>query len=116
MKRSASSAGTAARIAACAFASSALVFNGARKSTPCAAATASMPTMPKRLSVICKSRRAPWQAIETWSSWSAEVGVESTEAGNAICLFSLISAALVTSAIIMPEFSPAFFARNGGSP
>ncbi len=39
-------------------------------------------------SVIGSSRRAPWQAIETWSSWLADVGVESTEAGWAICRFS----------------------------
>jgi hypothetical protein len=38
----------------------------------------------------------------------AEVGVESTEAGCDICLFSDINAADVTSAIIKPEFKPGF--------
>jgi hypothetical protein len=61
-----------------------------------------------------KSRRAPWAAMETWSSWLAEVGVESVEQGLARCLFSLIRAAVVTSAIIRPEFSPGSGVRNGG--
>ena len=52
------------------------------------------------------SRRAPWAAMETWSSWLAEVGVESVEQGCARCLFSLISAAVVTSAIMKPELRP----------
>jgi hypothetical protein len=34
-------------------------------------------------------------AMETWSSWLAEVKVESTEAGCDLCVFSLISAAAV---------------------
>ena len=55
-----------------------------------------------RLSVIRSSRRAPWAAIETWSSWLAEVGVESTRPGWRSCLFSDISAAVVTSAIMQP--------------
>src|SRR5690606_15589354 len=65
MNRSSPSAGTTARMAACAFCSSGLVFRGARRSMPCAAVSASMPMMPKRFSVIARSRRAPWQAIET---------------------------------------------------
>ena len=72
--------------------------------------------MAKRFSVMASRRRAPWHAMETWSSWLAEVGVESTEAGCDICLFSDISAADVTSAIISPEFSPGFRVRNGGRP
>ena len=77
---------------------------------------ASMPTMADRFSVMRSRRRAPWQAMETWSSWLAEVGVESTEAGCAICLFSLIRAAEVTSAIIRPELRPGFFERKAGRP
>ncbi|MCY1302432.1 hypothetical protein D9M70_520870 [compost metagenome] len=75
-----------------------------------------MPTIENRFSVICSRRRAPWQAIETWSSWLAEVGVESTEAGCESCLFSDISAAEVTSAIIRPELRPGFLARKAGRP
>ena len=50
----------------------------------------------------------------TWSSWLAEVGVLSVTQGFARCLFSLISAAVVTSAIIRPEFSPGSGVRKGG--
>ena len=38
----------------------------------------------------------------------------SVEQGFARCLFSLISAAVVTSAIIRPEFKPGAWVRNGG--
>jgi hypothetical protein len=44
----------------------------------------------------------------------AEVGVLSVEQGLARCLFSLISAAVVTSAIMRPEFRPGSGVRNGG--
>jgi hypothetical protein len=73
-----------------------------------------MPTITDRFSVIGASRRAPWAAMETWSSWLAEVGVESVEQGLARCLFSLISAAVVTSAIIRPELRPGAGVRKGG--
>ena len=52
---------------------------------------------------MSNSRRAAWQAIETWSSWFALVGVESIEQGVARCRFSAINAAAVTSAIMKPE-------------
>ena len=65
-----------------------------------------MPRIRSRFATIGVSRRAPCAAIETWSSWLALVGVESVEQGMARCLFSLISAAVVTSAIMKPEFSP----------
>ena len=42
----------------------------------------------------------------TWSSWLAEVGRLSTEAGCASDLFSEASAAAVTCAIMNPELSP----------
>ena len=38
--------------------------------------------------------------------WLALVGVESIEQGMALCLFSAINAAEVTSAIMKPEFRP----------
>ena len=71
--------------------------------------------MPAVLAAISPSRRAANVAIETWSSWLAEVGRLSTEAGCARLLFSLASAAAVTCAIMKPEFSPPFSTRNGGS-
>ena len=55
-------------------------------------------------------------AIETWSSWSALVGVESVEHGFARCLFSDINAAEVISATINPELTPASGAKKGGKP
>ena len=47
---------------------------------------------------------------------SADVGIESTEAGWHHTLFSATSAAAVTWAIMNPESRPASRARNGGSP
>ena len=73
-----------------------------------------MPRMRSRLATIGVRRRAPCAAIETWSSWLAQVGVESVEQGLARCLFSLISAAVVTSAIMKPELRPGSAVRNGG--
>ena len=49
-------------------------------------------------------------------SFLALVGVLSVLHGLARCLFSLISAADVTSAIISPLFSPGSGVRNGGRP
>ena len=72
--------------------------------------------MPSRFAAISSRRRAAWQDIETWSSWLALVGVESTERGFASALFSLISAADVTSAIISPEFRPGRGVRKAGRP
>ena len=68
------------------------------------------------LSAIDDNRLAPWAAIETWSSWLAEVGIESTLAGWASVLFSATSAAAVTCAIMNPELSPVFGVRNAGRP
>ena len=62
--------------------------------------------MDRQLSAISSRRRAPCAAIETWSSWLAEVGIESTLAGWARCLFSATSAAAVTCGIMKPELSP----------
>jgi hypothetical protein len=59
----------------------ALERSGAWKSQPCAAASSSMPITLAAFSAICIRRRAPCAAIDTWSSWLAEVGIESTLAG-----------------------------------
>ena len=46
-----------------------------------AAASNSIATTLKALSAIALKRRAPCAAMDTWSSWLAEVGIESTLAG-----------------------------------
>jgi hypothetical protein len=73
----------------------------------------SMPTTPAAFSTIPSNRRAPCAAIETWSSWLAEVGIESTLAGKARCLFSETSAAAVTCGIMKPEFRPGLRRQEG---
>ena len=83
---------------------------------PCAAASNSMATMPAVLSAMSPRRRAAKVAIDTWSSWLAEVGSESTLAGCASDLFSEASAAAVTCAIMKPEFTPEAAVRKGGRP
>jgi hypothetical protein len=67
------------------------------------------------LRIIGCSRRAAKVAIDTWSSWLADVGSESTLAGCARLLFSLASDAAVTCAIMKPLFSPASALRKAGS-
>ena len=62
------------------------------------------------------SLRAAKADMDTWSSWFAEVGSESTEAGWARVLFSEASAAAVTCAIMKPEFTPPSRTRKGGRP
>ena len=78
------------------------VLSGARNSMPCAAASSSIATMADVLPAIGVSRRAANVAMLTWSSWFAEVGSESTDAGCASDLFSDASAAAVTCAIMKP--------------
>ena len=56
-------------------------FSSAWKSQACAAASNSMPMTLPTLAAISRRRRAPCAAIETWSSWLADVGMESTLAG-----------------------------------
>jgi hypothetical protein len=89
--------------------------SGRRKSIPCAAASSSIATMFAVLSAMSPRRRAAKVAIDTWSSWLAEVGSESTLAGCASDLFSEASAAAVTCAIMKPEFTPLAEVRKGGS-
>ena len=83
---------------------------------PCAAAISSIATMRAVLAAIGVRRRAANVAMLTWSSWLAEVGSESTDAGCASDLFSEASAAAVTCAIMKPELTPPSSTRNGGSP
>ena len=54
--------------------------------------------------------------METWSSWLAHVGTESTLAGVAHCRFSETRAAAVTCGTMKPELSPGFGVRNAGRP
>ena len=61
------------------------------------------------------NRRPAKVAIDTWSSWLADVGKLSTDAGWANDLFSLANAAAVTCAIIKPELTPPLSTRNGGN-
>ena len=83
---------------------------------PCAAAKSSMPTTPAAFSTMAPKRRAACVAMLTWSSWLAEVGMESTLHGEAMALFSATSAAAVTCAIMKPEFNPLFSTKNAGKP
>ena len=50
--------------------------------------------------------------IETWSSWPALVGIESTLAGWQSALFSETSAAATYCGIMKPELSPSSRARG----
>ncbi len=54
--------------------------------------------------------------IDTWSSWPALVGIESTLAGCASTLFSETSDAATYCGIMNPELSPPSSTRNGGKP
>ena len=49
--------------------------------SPGSRSSSSMPRMCARFSAIGSKRRAACAAIETWSSWLAEVGIESMQAG-----------------------------------
>src|ERR1700730_4800046 len=79
------------------------VLSGARKSTPWHAARNSSATMLSAFAAMAGSRRAPWVAMLTWSSWFAEVGMLSTLAGWHSMRFSATSAAAVTCATMKPE-------------
>src|SRR5271156_4132479 len=94
--------------------SGALVAQGAWNSMPWAAARNSMATMLAVLKAMSCRRRAAKVAMETWSSWLAEVGRLSTLAGCARDLFSEARAAAVTWAIMKPEFMPGSVTRKAG--
>ena len=70
--------------------------------------------------LACSRTRRAWRAaiepIETWSSWLAEVGIESAEAGWASTLDSEASAAAVYWRIMSPESSPEADPRKAGRP
>jgi len=68
------------------------------------------------LSRMARAFRAANAPIDTWSSWFAEVGMESTDDGWARTLFSDTRAAEVYCAIMKPLFSPLSSTRKGGSP
>ena len=107
-KRSRSRKATRSRMAANSASTSGEALAAPRLSSmPCAAASASMPTTTAVLSTMSARRRAAKVAIDTWSSWLAEVGRLSTLAGCASDLFSEASAAAVTCAIMKPELSAA---------
>ena len=73
-----------------------------------------MPTIAAAFSAMAISRRAACADIDTWSSWLALVGIESTLAGKARCLFSETRAAAVTCGIMKPEFRPGLGRQEGG--
>ena len=76
----------------------------------------SIATTRSAFATTSRALRAAIGPMLTWSSWFAEVGIESTEAGCASGLFSLTSAAAVTCAIIRPLQRPGSRARKGGRP
>src|ERR1700682_1998631 len=100
---------------ACASSSGFEVLRGRRKSMPCAAASSSIEAIPEVLSAMSERRRAAKADIDTWSSWLAEVGSESTLAGWASDLFSEASAAAVAWAVMNPELTPLGGGRDGGN-
>ena len=60
--------------------------------------------------------RAAVVLMETWSSRFAEVGMESTLAGNEAALFSDTRAAAKTWTNIIPEFKPGCGVKKPGKP
>ena len=65
------------------------------------------------ISLACLDAIVP---IETWSSWFAEDGIESTLAGWANTLFSETNEAALYWTIINPEFTPPSLTKNAGRP
>src|ERR1700726_2127196 len=108
--------GTRARRAACAVSSAAEDLSGRWNSIPSAAASSSTARILPVFVFIAPNLRAAKVAIDTKSSWLAEVGSESTDAGWARDLFSEASEAAVTWAIMKPELTPPSRARKGGNP
>ena len=62
---------------------------------PWAAARSSMARIWRTLATTCRHLSAAHMPIETWSSLSAEVGIESTLAGIAISIGVLVDGAIV---------------------
>ncbi len=69
----------------------------------CAAASSSMRTTAVAFLGHAEQAARAVAAMETWSSWLAEVGMESTLAGRPSACFSETSAAAVTCGIMKPE-------------
>ena len=80
--------------------------SASRRSSACAAQSSSI----ARIRSTCASTVRAWRAavgpIETWSSWFALVGIESTDDGCASTLFSEASAAAVYWSSIRPRVQP----------
>src|SRR6266516_6148939 len=93
--RSWSSVGIFSLIAACASPVRRPGFNGASRSMPCAAPSASSARMASTLVATWRARCALCQPMLLWSSWSAEVGSECTLAGVASSWLSVARAAAV---------------------
>ncbi len=102
-----SAPGSSARARSMTFCSGGLVVSGARNSTPCAAQISSTPRMALRLRFI---RPQAAGAVGGHADVILLIGRGRRAIGRctglARCLFSLIKAAVVTSAIIRPEFRP----------
>src|SRR2546425_3751402 len=114
--RSAVSFGTNSRRARWAIRGPTPGLSGFRNSRPCAAQRYSIATILRAFSRISRAfRAAPWP-MELWSSWPAEAGIESAEAGWAYTLFSDARAAAVYWRSIIPDWSPPCSVRNGGRP
>src|SRR5690606_42158353 len=85
-------------------------------STACAAQNASIASTFLTFAIIMRAWRDPVVPIDTWSSWFAEDGMESTDAGCANVLFSDTKLAALYCKIIAPDSSPGFALKNAGNP
>src|SRR3989442_11092282 len=81
-------------------------FRGLRNSSPWAPQRYSIATTRRAFSRIWRAFSAAPCPIELWSSWFAEAGIESADAGWAYTLFSDARAAAVYWRIIIPDWSP----------
>ena len=90
--------------------------NGARNSIPWTPARSSIARTRSTLASTCQAFTPAALPIETWSSWPALVGIESTLAGCESTLFSLTSEAATYWGIMNPEFNPPSSVKNAGRP
>ena len=81
-----------------------------------APANSSMPSTFWLLSRIISAFRAAVVPMLTWSSWLADDGMESTDAGWAYILLSDTMDAAAYWAIMKPECTPPCLVRKAGSP
>ena len=89
---------------------------GLRSARARALASSSMASTSQKASSDVRSLRAACQPIDTWSSCIPDDGIESTLAGVASRFISETSAACEYWAIMSPESTPAWCARNGARP